>query len=235
MVNLKLHIHSEPQPTSTPEFPNGCSLPCDLNEINGCSIGCYNTLHFENVSGFCTEKLCFERTSNETGNYPCGSDNDSNKCYWDLGGGTNKCSTTCTNEDLYELNDNNRSCILKECSVRTPNESLSNECGDDNCYLEGNTCVLNCYIYSKPINNVCVNCIDITADNESSCFGINGCYFESGKDRCVLEGCTKYNVIECSNIINCTVVNGICVEIKNGSINGSIAGNVIGGFTFSEF
>jgi hypothetical protein len=132
----------------------------------------------------------------------------------------------CSNSDHYAIINSN--CTLFACSLRTPKTSGSNRCGDD-CYLEGNSCVSYCQTYSKPINNFCINCANITADNESSCSDIIGCYFESGEDKCLLEECTKYNVIECASVPNCTVIKGICLEVIIEKINSTAVGNAVGG------
>jgi hypothetical protein len=107
-------------------------------------------------------------------------------CFWDVSDSNQKCKTKisdstdkCFNSDHYRIDNSN--CTLLECVLRTAKTSGSNECGDD-CYLEGNSCVSYCQIYSKPINNLYINCANITADNESSCSDIIGYYFESGKD-----------------------------------------------------
>jgi hypothetical protein len=55
---------SEPPPTSTTPFPNGCSFLCILNEINQCSEECDDAKHFEIQYGICVEKELFHYKKN---------------------------------------------------------------------------------------------------------------------------------------------------------------------------
>jgi hypothetical protein len=47
-----------------------------------------------------------------------------------------------------------------------------------------------------------------------------------------LEECTKYNVIECASVPNCTVIKGICLDVIIEKLNSTVVGNAIGGFLY---
>jgi hypothetical protein len=52
---------------------------------------------------------------------------------------------------------------------------------------------------------------------------------KSSSGKCILDECVIFSFEECSKNKSCGIIEGICKEIKNGSINGSISGPVIGG------
>jgi hypothetical protein len=64
------------------------------------------------------------------------------------------------------------------------------------------------------------------------CLSSRYCIYVKGDDnleRCILDECTKYSGDECSKSNRCGVIEGICKELKNGSVNATISGQVIGG------
>jgi hypothetical protein len=57
-------------------------------------------------------------------------------------------------------------------------------------------------------------------------------YNNKENGRCVLDECVVFSLEECSRNKSCGIVEGICKEIKNGSVDGSVSGPVIGGFIY---
>jgi hypothetical protein len=47
--------------------------------------------------------------------------------------------------------------------------------------------------------------------------------------KCILDECVVLSFEECSRNKSCGIIEGICKQIKNGSVNGSVSGGVIGG------
>jgi hypothetical protein len=48
--------------------------------------------------------------------------------------------------------------------------------------------------------------------------------------KCILDECSIYSLQDCSKNNGCGISEGFCVQIKNGSVNRTISGQVIGGY-----
>jgi hypothetical protein len=47
--------------------------------------------------------------------------------------------------------------------------------------------------------------------------------------KCILDECAVFSLEECSRNKSCGIVEGVCKQIKNGSVTGTVSGPVIGG------
>jgi hypothetical protein len=53
--------------------------------------------------------------------------------------------------------------------------------------------------------------------------------------KCIVDECVIHSLEECSRNKSCGIIEGICRQVRNGSLNGSVSGGVIGGLYFFFF
>jgi hypothetical protein len=149
------------------------------NELRKLIIGsCVNNNDYELTNSNCTLRECTDRSVNLTKEYPCGVGN----CFLDAQ--LNKCTTSCSNGNDYEINTEKKSCKLKDFITRISNGISKYGCGNetDGCVLDrfdDFKCNENCNdaTYYKKENGICVkiecDSVSITG-NDGDEFGCGG-------------------------------------------------------------
>jgi hypothetical protein len=157
------------------------------------------------------------------------------RCFWilsgvdDIGSCISSSTFDCENFNNYDQ------CIYSNDQIN----------GEFNCFWDISDSLGKCKINTSDNPGVCFNsdhyeiinsnctlfaCSLRTPKTSGSNRCGDDCYFESEKDKCLLEECSKYNVIECASVPNCTVVKRICLDVIVEKVNSTVVGNAVGGF-----
>jgi hypothetical protein len=83
-----------------------------------------------------------------------------------------------------------------------------------------------------PYSSYCVYVSSEMLVIESEDNSIKNKYNNKENGRCVLDECVVFSLEECSRNKSCGIVERICKQIKNGSVDSSVSTPVIGGFIY---
>jgi hypothetical protein len=123
-------------------------------------------------------------------------------------------------------------CSKIECDKRIPESNgncliLGEEEEIGSCVSFEKKCYSNCpdstFLSDNKLLCIKTECDETTSPSSSD---------TETNEKCILDECKKYSITECKKHNNCNIINGSCISLKNGSINGNISGSVVGGFLY---
>jgi hypothetical protein len=224
----------------------GCVYEFEKNQIR-CSDDCDMYNHRISRDGICEFSECNSIEiilgENETECYKY-------SCVYDFINFPNTCVKSCGEYMELREGSNDGICSFVGCS----NVKGANRISSCNGFIEKEMCmIIGFFFFVYFLYNLCllggrcndvVNCEELV---EESCISSPYCVFissnsaringeddgdENGKNKdgkCVLDECAVLSFEECSRNKSCGIIEGVCKLVKNGSVNGTISGPVIGG------